>query len=127
MFKQSARLVVCAAALLAVTLAASTYAFAVARYDDLTFSAPVALPGVVLPAGTYRFEIANPDVNQDIVRVSDPATRRIYFTAHTVRVPRPRTLPKGHVITFGEAPEGSAPPIRIWYPLYGDDGRQFRY
>ena len=27
----------------------------------LTFSGPVNMPGITLPAGTYRFELADPD------------------------------------------------------------------
>ena len=34
-----------------------------------TFSGPVQLPGVILAAGTYEFEIANPLTSGDIVRV----------------------------------------------------------
>lgn len=93
----------------------------------LTFSAPVALPGVELPAGTYVFELAMPQSERHLVRVTSRDRHQIYLTAFTNLVPRPRDLSPKHVITFGEAPKDSAPPIKIWYPTGGGDGREFIY
>ena len=42
------------------------------RTTHFTFSGTVQLPGVTLPAGTYTFEVANPDGGSDIVRVHEP-------------------------------------------------------
>jgi hypothetical protein len=113
------------AAAVTVLVAASTYAFPVGNFNKLTFSKAVGLPGVTLPAGSYRFEIANPEMNRDIVRVSDHVTGRVYYTGFTRRVPRPRGL--NAVVTFGEAPAGQALPINVWYPIDSSDGRQFVY
>ena len=43
--------------------------------NTLTFSRSVALPGVVLPAGTYVFDIANPDSSHAGHRVDEQAPR----------------------------------------------------
>jgi hypothetical protein len=48
------------AAVLAVLVAGSAYAWGdVRRTSHLTFSGTVALPTVVLPAGSYTFELAD--------------------------------------------------------------------
>jgi hypothetical protein len=93
----------------------------------LTFSGPVSLPGVELAAGTYIFELALPQSERHLVRVMSGDGHQVYLTAFTNIVPRPRDMNAKHVITFGEAPRNSAPPIRIWYPQDGGDGREFIY
>jgi hypothetical protein len=127
MLKRNTLLVACVGALVTMLVTASTYAFPTTRYNDLTFSRPVALPGVTLPAGSYRFEIANPAMNQDVVRVSELRTRRVIFAAHTFRIARPRGMAPEQAVVFGEAPAGQPTPIKAWYPLDGIDGREFRY
>src|SRR5580765_1785881 len=61
-----------AAALVAIgtlTLAGSLNATPIAHTNYITFSAPVALPGVSLPAGTYLFETPLDQASLDVVRV----------------------------------------------------------
>ena len=123
MFKRNVLFV----ALLAVLATAATYAYPISNYNTLTFSQPVALPGVTLPAGRYRFEIVNPSMNRDIVRVSSARTGQVYFTRHTLRIERPHNMPRNQVVTFGEASEGAATPIRAWFPLDESAGRAFVY
>jgi hypothetical protein len=92
----------------------------------LTFNKDVALPGVVLPAGTYVFDIANPDTSHDVVRV---ATRdgHIRYLGLTLGVSRPAALPGAPPITFGEARADSPAPIAAWFPTGTASGRQFIY
>jgi hypothetical protein len=92
----------------------------------LTFSLPVALPGVELAAGTYIFELAMPQSERHLVRVMSRDRHQVYLTAFTNVVPRPRDLSANQVIAFGEA-RGTAAPIKIWYPKDGGDGREFIY
>src|SRR5688500_16167744 len=110
---------------LALMATASIDAFPLSRYNDLTFSRAVALPGVTLAAGKYRFDVVNVGSGADIVRVSNPETSQVYFMRHTLRANRPPNMPTQLLVTFGEAREGQAPPIRIWFPRGGGDGRQF--
>src|SRR5262245_57470357 len=65
------------------------------RLMYITFSGPVALPGVELQAGTYAFELATPTNDSTLVRVSSKDHRIVYLTAFTLRIDRPRTLRPG--------------------------------
>ena len=49
----------CATAALALMVAGSVMALGVNHKNQLTFNRPVALPGVVLPAGSYNFDVAS--------------------------------------------------------------------
>lgn len=95
------------------------------RRVELTFSRPVALPGVTLAAGTYVFERAAPNTAVEVVRVSSRDRRFVYFMGFTELVPRPsRNVP---LVTFGEAAAGSAVPIKEWYPDDLTTGHRFIY
>jgi len=95
--------------------------------DRITFSGAVALPGVVLPAGAYTFEVANPDSSLRVVRVTRRDTGRVLFSGHTQMIPRPVNLPADQLIGLGEAPRGDAVPITVWYPSGRSQGHRFIY
>jgi hypothetical protein len=96
--------------------------------DKITFSGPVSLPGVVLPAGSYTFEIANPNSSLMVVRVTRRDTGRVYFAGFTRMVPRPVDLPENQRISLGEAAQrGAAVPIAVWYPTGQPLGHRFIY
>jgi hypothetical protein len=97
------------------------------RPNHLTFSAPVAVPGAVLAPGAYTFELSAPGTSMDIVRVSSRDGRLIYYTGFTRRVSRPRNLPAGATVTFGEAAKGEPTPVAVWYPIDSADGHEFIY
>jgi hypothetical protein len=97
------------------------------RLMYISFSRPVALPGVELNAGTYAFELAAPMTDSSLVRVSSKDHRTVYLTAFTLRVDRPKTLRPGQVVTLGEAPRGVAAPVTAWFPEDSTEGRQFIY
>ena len=113
-----------AIALLALAAATPSRA-ALGLGDRITFSGPVALPGVVLPAGSYTFEIANPETSLRVVRVTRRDTGRVYFSGFTRMIPRPVNLPADQVITLGEARRGEPVPINAWYPTGESQGHQF--
>ena len=96
------------------------------RTTYFTFSAPVRIPNQVLPPGTYVFELVAPDSASNLVRVSDRNRSRVYLTAFTRLVQRDAGNLTS-VITFGEAAQGSAPPIKVWYPDGERMGREFIY
>ena len=92
---------------------------------ELTFSKPVALPGVSLGAGTYVFERAAPNGATEVVRVSSRDRRFVYYMGFTELVNRPaRNTP---AITFGEAPKDAPLPIKEWYPTFASTGHRFLY
>jgi hypothetical protein len=97
------------------------------RTTYLTFSRPVALPGIELGAGSYIFELVSPENTLNIVRVMSRDRKQVHLTAFTLRVERPRSLKDGQVITLGEARRGEAPPITGWYPLGESTGNEFIY
>ena len=115
-----------AIALLALAAATPSRA-ALGLGDRITFSGPVALPGVVLPAGSYTFEIANPESSLRVVRVTRRDTGRVYFAGFTRMVPRPVDLPADRLIGLGEAARGEAVPIDVWYPSGRPQGHRFIY
>jgi len=93
----------------------------------ITFSRAVQLPGVELAAGTYIFELATPDSDRTIVRVSSRDRRHVYLQAFTLDVARPANLKQDEIVTFREVTGAAAPPIAAWYPPDLESGRQFIY
>ena len=114
-----------AAALLALTAAAPSGA-AIGPQEVITFGRAVALPGVVMPAGAYTFEVANPDSSLNVVRVTRRDTRHVHFARFARQVERPSSLPREQAaVTFGEAPAGQPAPITTWYPAGRSMGYRF--
>ena len=92
----------------------------------VTFSAPVSLPGVTLPAGSYLFKLADSQVNRNIVQVF--AQDRSKILATILAIPAERNEPADEtVITFAEAPANTAPAIRYWYYPGEKRGQEFAY
>lgn len=121
--------IVTAAALGALLLGATTQharAWSDADHREyLTFSAPVAIPGVVLPAGTYIFEVPTPSFSNTIVSIRSRDGRKVYLTQFTRSVSRPSA--NAPHVTFHETARGQTPQVDVWYPMQGDQGRQFIY
>jgi hypothetical protein len=111
--------------LLALTVATTVHGWTGQR-NTLHFSGSVALPGLVLPAGSYRFQVMEGG-SADIVRVTSEDGRQPYYMGFTRTVRRPASLPRGKAIVLGEAPAGTPPPIDTWFPVDGDNGHQFIY
>jgi hypothetical protein len=92
----------------------------------VTFSAPVSLPGVTLPAGSYMFKLADSQVNRNIVQVFDKDRSKILATI--LAIPAERNQPADEtVITFAESPANAAPAIRYWYYPGDKRGQEFAY
>jgi len=104
-------------------IAVSSMAGNIYRTDYLSMNRATALPGVVLPPGTYTFEVV--EGHADIVRVSDRATRRVLYTGFTDIVRRPEGVNVS--LAFGEAPSGAPLPIKVWFPTGMSRGLAFRH
>ena len=91
----------------------------------LTFSAPVALPGVSLASGTYVFEIINPLTSADVVTVMNKNRSIVYYSGFTELVARPKGQTRP--VSLGEAQAGVAAPILAWYPGDESVGHKFIY
>jgi hypothetical protein len=107
--------------------AASVHATMSNRLTYLTFSEPVALPGVTLAAGTYAFELATPTGANNIVAIRNKTRTQQYYMGFTERIDRPREVASAGWVSFGEAPRGEARPITAWYPPESSDGLKFIY
>jgi hypothetical protein len=118
---------VCAAAMFALVLTPRVGATGDAKTTYLTFSQPVALPGVSLGSGTYIFEIANPETTADVVRVLSRDRSISYFMGFTRAVNRPNGMARTQSVSLGESAAGVAPPITTWWPRYESTGREFVY
>jgi hypothetical protein len=123
------RIAVIGAALLVVAAAASAGAWAgdADRATYLTFNKAFALPGAEMSPGTYLFEVASPTTSAGVVRVSSRDRSKVYLMAFTRTINRPAGLPADHLVSFGEAPRGEAPPIRAWFPEGTSQGHEFIY
>jgi hypothetical protein len=108
--------------------AASVHGWTTAnRLTYLTFSGPVALPGVILNAGTYAFELADGGGTSNLVLVRNKNLSHVYFLGFTERVDRPASIKAGSSVSLAEARHGEAPSIVAWYPPDTRDGLKFIY
>ena len=75
-----------------------------------TFSGPVALPGVAMPAGEYIFRFLAPGVVQVLSK-----DRKIAYTM-TFTIPKTRVETSDeHVVTFKETRWDAPPAIETWF------------
>ena len=122
------RLLLLAGAIAAVGMTASIsadYLQGARKTMYLTFSQPIALPGVTLGAGSYIFELRDPVDHWRVVEVLSRDRAHSYFSGRTNLVERPDGMTRDHVITFGEVPKGNAQPIQTWWPYNEAMGREF--
>ena len=113
-----------AIAVLGVLAAASAYALT-NDTNYVTFSGPVALPGVTLQAGTYTFRTPS-DMDKNVVQVMDRGETKSYYMGITRPVSRPRGGAQ-LLVTIGEASARQVPPIQAWFPLGDPQGHAFIY
>jgi len=111
-------------AVLIGVVGASAYAWT-DNTNYLTFNAPVALPGVTLPAGTYLFRTPS-DSDRNIVQVMNRSANKSYYMGITQPVQRPQRGTE-LIVTVGEAPVGQARPIQAWFPIGQREGHSFNY
>jgi hypothetical protein len=93
----------------------------------LTFSGPVTLPGVSLTAGSYIFEVMDPNASTDVVVVMNRDHTHMFYMGLTQRIERPAGFPRDRLVAFGESARGIPTPITAWYPLGESRGYEFLY
>jgi hypothetical protein len=79
----------------------------------ITFSAPVQIPGQVLPAGTYVF-LADTD-NQNLVRIFNAGRTILYATLDTASAER-REPTGDTTITLAQSEAGTPALVKWFYP-----------
>jgi hypothetical protein len=91
----------------------------------LTFSAPVEIPGKVLPAGSYTFQLLDSPADRHIVQVFD---KDMHLITTVLAVPNERLKPTDDtVIRFAERPADQPVAIRAWFYPGDNMGQEFVY
>ena len=92
----------------------------------MSFSTPVQIPGRVLPAGTYLFELADHGSEPNVVQVFSSDRTVLYGTFLTIATERPD--PKGDsTVTLAEPESGGTPVLVKWFYPGRDIGNEFVY
>lgn len=119
---RSALRVACAVTLFTLLLPAWGVAQPADRRTLFTFSGPVALPGVTLPAGTYMFRLLDP--SSRLVQVLSADGTRVYATFFSLSAERfdPADRPE---VRFMETAANMPAAIRTWW--YPGERRGFEF
>jgi LPXTG-motif cell wall-anchored protein len=91
-----------------------------------TFSAPVQLPGVTLPAGKYQFQLANSAANRHIVQVYTADRSKMITTILAIAAQR-NDVPNDAEVRFFETPANMPPAIQTWWFPGTKTGHEFIY
>lgn len=96
------------------------------KKTTVTFSAPVELPGAVLPAGTYVFKLLDLGSQRHIVRVTNVAEDKVFATI--LAIPNWRLTPTANtVMSFEERPKNNPEALRAWFSSGDNFGQEFVY
>ena len=118
------------AAFLTVATNASAQDSNINQRTFLTFSGPVQMPGVTLPAGKYVFRLADTSLH-NVMQVFDGEEKNII--GQWFFIPRNRTIEEANaangkpVVTFMEAPEGVTPAVKYYFYPTDLTGKEFIY
>jgi hypothetical protein len=101
----------------------------VRRLTILSFSEPVQLPGKTLPAGKYRFEMADVNSAAHTVRVLSEDGKTVIGTFHTIPSTQPQRdlRDQDSLVMFSERPAGQPQAAREWYYPGRSIGEEFVY
>ena len=109
----------------ALFLELTAHADEVNEATTITFSAPVQIPGQILPAGTYVFQQADPDENQNLVRIFNADHTVVYATLQTASAERNEP---GDTTMVLAQPENGQPEMLVkWFYPGRSTGHEFLY
>ena len=92
----------------------------------ITFSQAVEVPGKILPAGTYTFQLLDSLSDRHIVQIFNADGSQIIATILAIN--NYRLEPKGEtVMKFGERPGDSPEALRAWFYPGDNFGQEFVY
>jgi hypothetical protein len=92
----------------------------------ITFSEPVQVPGMTLPAGTYTFKLADSQSDRNIVQILNADGTHLITTI--LAIPDERLTPTGNtVVKFDERPRGQAEALKAWFYPGDNFGQEFVY
>ena len=125
MLSRFVRSSVCAVTLLALTTAPAVAQTPIDKRVLFTFSGPVTLPGVTLPAGKYLFRLPSA-TNRNLVQVLNAEGTKTYGTFFAIPAERP-VVPENPEVRFMETPVNTTHPIRTWWYPGESTGFEFIY
>jgi hypothetical protein len=111
---------------LILLLTTSVWASGWNQLTYFTFSAPVALPGVALPPGTYIFKRPDSVSYPHVVRVLSEDRQIVYGTFMTMPEVR-GVVTDEPAVTFEERPAGEPEAIKAWFYPGRSIGYEFIY
>jgi hypothetical protein len=99
------------------------------KRTEFQFSAPVEIPGTVLPAGKYVFELADSSSDLNIVQIfSQDSNGKESLVATLETIPdHVSNTPDKPLIHFEERPSGSPEAIHSWFYPGENTGWEFVY
>src|SRR5476649_2040845 len=118
------------AAFLTVAHTASAQDSNISQRTFLTFSGPVQMPGITLPAGKYVFRLADTSLH-NVMQVFDADEKHImgqWFFIGRIRTSEDMNKADGKpVVQFMEVPEGVSPPVKYFFYPTDLTGKEFIY
>src|SRR5688572_32357142 len=116
----------CSVALLACVMETPSTAQTFDKRTLFTFSGPVSMPGVTLPAGKYLFRLADPDSGRNVVQVLNADGTKPYGMFFAMRAERvePASTPE---VRFMETAAGTPAAIKTWWYPGERTGYEFIY
>ena len=118
------------AAFLTAATSASAQDSNINQRTYLTFSGPVQMPGVTLPAGKYVFRLADTSLH-NVMQVFDGEEKHIigqWFFIPKNRTSEEASAANGKpVVMFREMPEGMTPAIQFYFYPTDLTGKEFIY
>jgi len=95
----------------------------------MTFSGPVEVPGASLPAGTYRFEMADTQMGSaHAVQVFNEDGSKIITTFLAIPDDRPEPPSRDKtVVMFAERAAGAPQAVKVWFYPGNSIGEEFVY
>ncbi len=91
-----------------------------------TFSGPVALPGVTLPAGRYVFRIVDTETSRKVIQVLSDDEKKPFAMMNTIPDQK-RDPVKDATVSFYETPKGTPAAVKSWWYPSESIGYQFIY
>ena len=114
------------AALLLIALPTRAHADEFNKATYFTFDAPVGLPGITLPAGTYLFKLADPNDGRSVIDVCDQTDQTCYGVFDTIPVQESHSSDHPS-IKFMERATNAPEAVAAWFYPGERTGWQFVY
>ena len=96
------------------------------KKTTITFSEPVQVPGMTLPAGTYVFKVMNSSMSKRIVQIWSADGQKLVTTCLAISDSKTQPVRKT-VITYDERPDGQPMAIKEWFYPGDNAGVEFVY